>query len=118
MQPPAARSADYSTDGPGGKTLVAGRVRVVSALGSGVISSGGSSTDAYYSGASGYGMTMDMMVMDVAATANASNSTSRATKTTNSTSRTANAHPLRVQGAQRRQTKESTCTQSDDSGCE
>ncbi len=117
MQPPAARSADYSTDGPGGKTLVAARVRVVSALGSGVISSGGSSTDAYYSGASGYGMTMDMMVMDVAATANASNSTSRATKTTNSTSRTANA----IHSASRARKgvrRKSTCTQSDDSGCE
>lgn len=48
------------------KTLVAGRVRVVSALGSGVISSGSSSTDAYYSRASSYGMTVDMMMVDMA----------------------------------------------------
>ena len=35
-------------------------------MGSGVIGSGGSSTDAYYSRASGNGMTMDMMMMDMA----------------------------------------------------
>ncbi|SFJ77454.1 hypothetical protein SAMN05216525_13551 [Bradyrhizobium sp. Gha] len=78
------RSVGNCTDGPAGK-LVARWIRVISTLGSGVIRSGGGSTDAYDSGTARYGMTMD--VMDVA-NAGTTDSNAGATDPTKPTSGT------------------------------